>query len=462
MQELARLSLAILTITFIGFNILYILSFEKNRLFFTEKLFISYGIGMGFVSLEMLLFYFLRAKFSILKIVAPWLILFVINLIMYYKNRNAENKLPDIKEVGGRGTRALRIFLITAISFEVLYSFFRALIKPIEAYDAVAIYAIKSKIFYLASSIPQGFFSGFSMLFPHPDYPLNIQLCETFAYLFMGNLNDQLVKVIFPLYFVGILAVLYFGIRRFGSRTYALLFTFILASIPQFNAYSTNAYIDLPLAYYCFSGLLMLLYWFKDTKSTQFIIISAVMCALAAWTKNEGIMYCLINILLLAIFFFSSGKGMKVKNKVIYTIGYVLIILVIYFPWMWIKSSAHLENDEIKAANMSPVNVIRNYDRIVPIVYEYQKQFFGPKKWNLAWILFIALFCLNFKKAFLKDTKFLTFSIIFALGGYAFIYMITNQDVKWHLSTTVSRFFIHFVPAVCYWLACILKEDVKL
>ncbi|MDD5136000.1 MAG: hypothetical protein PHN63_01475, partial [Candidatus Omnitrophica bacterium] len=39
--------------------------------------------------------------------------------------------------------------LWAGIILEVFYAFFRALIRPIESYDAVAIYAIKSKIFYL-------------------------------------------------------------------------------------------------------------------------------------------------------------------------------------------------------------------------------------------------------------------------------------------------------------------------
>ena len=54
MIEIARLILAIFTVTFIGYNVLYLLSFEKNRLSKTEKLFISYGLGLGFLSLEML------------------------------------------------------------------------------------------------------------------------------------------------------------------------------------------------------------------------------------------------------------------------------------------------------------------------------------------------------------------------------------------------------------------------
>jgi hypothetical protein len=87
------------------------------------------------------------------------------------------------------------------ISFEVLYVFFRTLIKPMESYDSIAIYALKSKIFYLEKIIPPDFFRNFASFVPHIEYPLLIPLAEAGLYTFLGSLNDLLVKMIFPLYY---------------------------------------------------------------------------------------------------------------------------------------------------------------------------------------------------------------------------------------------------------------------
>ncbi len=458
-METLKLLIAVCIFIFAGWNILYLISSKKNILCFWEKIFAAYGLGIGFITLEMLSFYFLRIKFSIGLIIIPWVFLFLINSVIYFKKggRAADEIIP-----GSGGNIVLNIFLLSGIMIETIYAFFRALVKPMESYDAVAIYAIKAKALYLAGSIPGNFFTGTINLFAHPDYPLNIPLCETFIYLFLGSLNDQLVKIIFPLYFAGLLGLLYFVIRRFAGRTYALLFTFLLAAIPQFNAYATNGYLDLPLAYYCFASAVFLFIWFEDTSKAGLLFISAVMAGLAGWTKNEGLMYCIINISLIAIFFVTNRKKGLVKRYFIYLSSYIFTIFAISLPWLWIKVSAHLVNSEINLSNLTPWYILSQYRRVWPIIYEFQKQFLGPKKWNIIWMIFIFLLIVKFKKIFSKDIRYATLFIFFSFGGYVLIYMITSQDLAWHLSSTGSRFLIHFLPVVIYWMALLLKKDLDI
>ena len=458
-METLKLLIAVFFFIFAGWNILYIISFKKTGLYFWEKAFISYGLGVGFITLEMLLFYFLKMKFSVGLIIAPWLFLFLVNLMLYFKNGGKKSAL-SLPNAGGNFK--LNIFLSCGIAIETIYAFFRALVKPMEAYDAVAIYAIKAKALYLAGSIPGNFFTGTINLFAHPDYPLNIPLGETFIYLFLGSLNDQLVKIIFPLYFTGILGLLYFGIRRFAARTYALVFTFILATIPHFSALAANGYLDLVLAYYCFASALFLFFWFEDTSKIQFFLISAIMIALAGWTKNEGLMYCIINVMLMLIFFLTGRSKNTTRLNLIYFPSYIFIILIISLPWLWIKMSAHLVNDEIQLSNLTPMYILSQYRRVWPIVYEFQKHFFGPKKWNIIWLVFIFTLIVRFKNIFSKGAKYASLYIFFAFGGYILIYMITSANVTWHLSSTASRFLLHFLPVVVYWLAIMLKKDIDI
>lgn len=459
MIELIRLSICIFTVTAIGWAILCLISFRGKRLYFAERLAVSYGLGLGLVSLEMFLFYFLNISFNLANIILPWLPLPVITSIIYFKNA----KKVDAVSLGmaTKSHLLLRIFLIFAILFEILYVFFRALVKPLESYDAVAIYAIKSKIFYLANSIPSNFFCYLAPMFPHPDYPLNVSLSQALIYLSLVSLNDQLVKIIFPLYFTAILILLYFGIRRFATRTYALLFTFLLATVPQFNTFATNGYLEIPLSYYYFASALFLFLWFDKKDQKHFLVVSALMAALSAWTKNEGQMYCLINITLIMVFFISERKKISRKD-IIYLFVYASIISLIYFPWWWLKRTAGLINIDVGAIDASPFNLAKQFYKIGLIVYEFQKQLFGPKKWNILWFIIIFVFIYNYKKAFRGRNKYITLSIFFAILGYVFFYLVSAVEISYFLSRTWSRFLLHFLPVVIYWLANMLKEDVQL
>lgn len=455
-MEFAGLFLLTVLVTFIGANVLYLILPEWKGLACLEGLAISFGLGVGSVTLEMLFFYMLGLQFNPGCIMSPWLVLIALNTVLFFR---AKVK-PGILRFEPKKFSILEIFLSLGIIFEVSYAFFRALIKPIESYDAVAIYAIKSKIFFLAKAIPRDFFAGLVNYFPHPDYPLNIPLAETLGYLFMGNLNDQLVKIIFPVFFICILTVLYFAVRRFASRTYALVWTFILATIPQFNAYAANAYLDLPFAFYAFTAALFLFRWFEDRNNIRFLIISAVMAGLAGWTKNEGLMYCAAYIMLAGLFLILNFRKVSRKDLA-YFFLYIVIIGAILAPWLYIKSASHLVNTDVGRADSKVLTIWKESHKLKPILNEFQKQIFGPKKWNLLWIAFIAAVILNIKTAFRGTGRYAAIFLALVVGGYVFIYMASPIDVTFFVKKTWSRFLLHFLPIAVYWMALMLKDDVK-
>ncbi|MFA6609963.1 MAG: glycosyltransferase family 39 protein [Candidatus Omnitrophota bacterium] len=448
------LVIALLTAVFAGWNILRLVSFKRAGALPAEELLTAYGLGIGAISLQMLLFYFLNVRYTILTITVPWIALFILN--MRSNGTGVRDRLKD-----GENRPVIEKLLVLGISLEVAYAFFRALIKPIESYDAVAIYAIKAKIFYLAQSIPSDYFTRISALYPHPDYPLCIPLAETFIYTFLGSFNDQLVKMIFPLFFVGILGMLYFAVRRFASRAYALLFTFLLASIPQFNSYAANAYQDLPLAYYYFVSAIFLFRWMEDRSRSQYLVVSAVMAGLAGWTKNEGMMYCVVNTAVIFAFALLDTGGRSWKTVRSLAV-YLSIIFVIMLPWTWIKKTSGIVNGEIELANLNPSNMLKQIYKIVPIFYEFQKQFFGPKKWNILFPAAAFIMILNYKKLFQGTGKYIFISLALSVAGYCVFYMISLVEINYFLSKTWSRFLIHFLPVLVYYLATLLKEDVKL
>lgn len=453
-MELTRLLIFIAVTTAIGWSVTGFIM-RPGRIFLPEKLSIAYGIGIGCVTLEMLILSLMKVRFSISAILAPWVPVLIAGMFFYKRNTAPGIHLNPEKST----SKYLNIFLVSGIALEVFYTFFRALIKPLESYDAVAIYAIKSKIFYLSHSVSENFLASISRTFPHPDYPINIPLCETLSYIFMGNLNDQLVKLIFPIFYVAILVLVYYAIRRFASRTYSLIFTFILASPAQFNAFAANGYLEVPLAYYSSAGLIFLFMWFENRKEFSFLVISAVMTAMSAWTKNEGILYCAVSMILLAWFLMDNGR--KIKEIAAYFVFYTIVIAAINMPWFAVKKIYGLVNSDVGAISFAPKELLAQISKIPVILYGYQREFFGPKKWNIFWPVLFVIFAFYIKKAFSGVDKYITASILLAVAGYTFIYMTGKVEAKFFVTTTWSRFLIHFFPVAVYWLARMLKDDVK-
>lgn len=442
----------LISVCLIGWSILSIVFYKRKLLTIPEKLVLSYAVGLGLITIGMAKLSFLKIPFSSFSILIWWLPIVFIGIYLDIKSRS----IPYYR-IEGEKTKLslLEKFFICGISFEVLYTFFRALIKPLEAYDAIAIYGMKAKIFYLAKAIPPDFFSHMKDYVPHVDYPLLLPLAETYFYTFFGSLNDLLVKVMFPLYFIAILVTLYFVIRRYASRKISLLFTFLLATIPQLTNYATNGYADMLFAFYYSASIFYIYLWIKE-KSGLFLTLSFIMLALGIWTKNEGIALVVVNIAIIAIYLLSEGKKFFKQG-----LSYVFFILVGIAFYTYIKGLLGLgviNADYMKVGSFGAGKTIMAIKRIPWILYEYQRQFFGPKKWNIIWIIFILMFITGFKSAFSKDTKFLILAILFTFGVYTFVYMVTPFDLRWHLSTSASRLFIHFLPLVVLWCALSFKE----
>lgn len=417
--------------------------------FLAEKTALAYCIGIGLLTLEMAVLSLLGIKFSMVSLTICIALPVTVALLI---KRRPEGSRARVKILP---LSNLEKFFMLGISFEVLYAFFRTLIMPMESYDAIAIYALKSKIFYLAQSIPHDFFNSFGNIVPHVEYPLLIPLAETAFYVFSGSVNDLLVKIIFPLYYLSLVIVFYSVSRRFLNRRQALLFTFLLATIPQITDFATNGYADLPFAFYCSTSVFYLYLWMRQKKDS-FLVLSFILSALAVWTKSEGLMFASINAVVAAVY--------MARERTIYAKGcaYIILTVAMTASYIFILRSLGLavNSDFVSSQSSLPARLMTGIKRIPDILYEYQIQFFGPKKWNIIWIVFIAGCILGAKKVFLKELMPLAVFILLVFSGYSLVYMLSSapQGFGWHLSTSGSRLFIHFVPIAVFFLAMLFKE----
>jgi len=452
-MEIISLILSFLVTITIGWSLLNIIFHKKNPFALFEKLAFSYGLGMGVVTLQFFIYHFLKIPSTRLTLLIPWIPIAAAGLFFI------KQPAPD----AGRKERfsLFEKLLLCGISFEVIFAFFKALIRPLESFDSIAIYAVRAKAIYLAGGIAPDFFTKLTHSFPNPDYPLLIPISEAWVYTLMGGINDLLVKAIFPMYFLSILVIMYFFLKRFISRKFALIFTFLLATIPQLKHFATIGYADFALAFY-YSIATMLLYLWMREKKTPVLLISALFMGFAVLTKNEGTALCLVNFLILSIFLAKNLKAPIIRQVFIY----LFVAGIITIPWFALKLSAGMDNEILQFSSISLERLsdtFKNPGRIGVIFYEFQKQFFGPKKWNILWILFFACLALNIKKAFSPNIKYMSLAILFILGLYGGIYLFIPIDrpIQWHLGTTVSRLLLHFTPLIAFWLGLMTNEKLE-
>ncbi|MFA4982360.1 MAG: glycosyltransferase family 39 protein [Candidatus Omnitrophota bacterium] len=451
-----KLTLGILITFFVGYNIIKALSWSNLKIMGSlEIVFLSFPIGISVITLQMFILAIFGKGWSLFNMALPWVFLLLVNLAVFFMRK----RRPAEPQAARSALDFVEKALICGIILQVIWVTLKAFALPIEAPDAIAIYALKAKAFYLKGGMDHDILKNVTFKDSHQDYPLLLPLAECWIYRALGNLNDFLAKALFPIFFLSATGIFYSMLKRFIKRRGSLLFTFMLASVPQFTVFGTNAYADLPLTCYYTASLLYLFLWMKE-KETPYLLLSALMSFSAAWTKNEGSMLLVINILILAIFL--ARDKMRFVKKAISLSVYLAVVIVLLLPWISFKNSMALESDIVNKATITPSNVGANLGRVWPILYEYQKHLFGPKRWNIAWISVLVVFILKIRNVFRDEIGYIAFAAILCIAGYTFIYIVTPHDLGWHLSTSASRLMLHVLPVSMFWLALSTKKDLNL
>lgn len=419
-----------------------------------QKLAFSYGIGMGILSLVMFLLSLLKVRFGVLSITISLAIVVMPFLFLCFKSKDIFNK--QTKMLQRKQLSFSRKLLIGLILCVFLFVLFQALIVPLAAWDSWAIYGFKAKAFYLDKTVQAGFLKDTTKFYSHPDYPLLVPLAETWIYICLGTWNDQLVKILFPLYFISLIIIFYNNLKYYIDKKYSLLFAFFFVTIPQVISLGSSGYADLPLAFYYFTSLAFLIRGCEDFDKTS-LFFSAIFAGLAAWTKNEGIVMAMFDLLIFLGVILVRRK-MSRKN-ILLIVQYGLIIALIAGPWIWFKNSLGLANDVVNSNNLSLGNIIANLNRI-PIVLTFMaKQVFSINSWNLLFMFSVVVIIFNFKRVVLLPNILVFLSLLFYVCVWIFIYVISPYDIKWHLGTSLNRLLLQITALLLFLDALLIFQS---
>jgi len=367
MITIIRLFLGLLLVILSGLPFSFILlpsKLKQNLLFLIT---ISYAIGVGIVSLVMILISLLEINFALQTILLFLTIIILIsfsfliyrkvqtkavknnhavldkNLDRINKNINENSKSSTIPFKRQKLLKIIEIVLLVLILFQVLASIFITVIFPVRFWDAITCWSFKAKAFFLDKTI-YDFYSKHSYKFSHPSYPILLPLLQTYSYFSMGTLNENLMKLIFPLFYISLLIVNYGFLRikyseinlkvnnnsakikkdnRILRKNYpkitSLFFTFILSTIPIIFDHSYIEYTNLAFAFYLYLSVMFMILWirFKDNrlKTNGLIILSAIFASQLSLLRSEGILFSAFIFILFAFYLFKSKDHIFKSNK---------------------------------------------------------------------------------------------------------------------------------------------------
>jgi len=450
MMDYLKLLLAILLPTFIGLIFVSLLNPKKSSLSDQEKLALSFLLGCGILSLEILLLGAINIQLTLLNILIGFILILAAPLYFCIKNKALKLNLSSWIKI--ERFKWYETGLLVLILSRVAFVLFENLIKPVISVDAFANWSFRAKVFFVENSLlldpGNNYFLGGGAVF----YPLNIPLMQTWIFNVLGYWNDELSKIIFGLFFIALLIIFYGSIKRLASRPVALLSTYLLTTLPLLVHHATIEYADFPLCVYFTASALFLLNYFESNDKKHFYI-SALLIGIGTWTKTEGLPLLLINLIVLCVFYVRSKTEITsfVKN----ILSYLTIALIFKIPWAILSLVYHVPKSVYQEIQYEKA-LVNLYRLPVIINYFYNKMLFYGN-WNIAWFVFVVVLIFSFSR--LKELRafYSLLYVVLFLSAFSFMYYITENYVWLLDGTTLNRNILIIMPLVIYFIAINLK-----
>jgi hypothetical protein len=428
------------------------------------KLFISAGFGIGIFSIA----FFVERWLGVVHILATDLclitLLLAVNLVARARRKSESltaSKFADVKLSNWLHRLLMASFAISILA-AIYATVLRALAHPHgDGWDAFAIWNLHARFLFLGGSHWR---DGFSTLIPwsHPDYPGLVPAAIAHVWSYLGH-DDPMISAIVSLVFTfATLGLLVSAVATLRGINSAAMAGIALASTPFFVEQATAQYADIPLSFF-FLAAIALLHLYRQRSAqipngspTGLFVLAGAAAGLAAWTKNEGLLF-LFAFLLPQMAIFAWRKRPPSSELRLNSVRELVMLLLAIAPFLlliaWFRHFIAPAGDLFSSSG-TMIHKILTPGRYWAILQWYAKEFFRFGGWVVpTTVLFVALGFLGPSSGIRRqDTAFRSSVLMLALtlGGFFSVYVITPNELYWHLRFSLNRLFLQLWPTVIF------------
>jgi hypothetical protein len=347
----------------------------------------------------------------------------------------------------------LGFFLLLLIGMVILILV--SLIAPHGDWDAWAIWNNRARFIFRSGSNWRDAFSPL-INWSHPDYPLLLPLTVSRCWFYLGR-ESLAVPVLVAIGFsFSIIALLVSSLGAIKNKSQGYLGGILLLSTPSFLTHGASQYADLPLAFFILAAIIPLyVYDHSPVKDKTGLMLGGLLAGFSAWTKNEGLLFVLILCLLrVGRVFFRPFSGRHWAEAAFFLSGLVppLVILILF------KTTLAPSNDLLSLTTWDLVTShLTDPKRYLLIAKTFFTTLFFFGDGSLPLLPFLLIYALWVGRSSSLGGLWSFAPLFLQLLGYLLVFLLTPQDLQWHLGTSQGRLMLHLWPAFLWVLLAQLK-----
>jgi hypothetical protein len=352
------------------------------------------------------------------------------------------------------GWRAILPLLIwTLLVAEIVMVVFATLNTQL-GWDGIMNFAIKSKAIYLSGGVPLDYFSDYSRIWTHLNYPLIVPILEAWVYTFAGVLNERLVMVIFVFFFLSLVGLVYAALRRSFSPLYSMTFTLVLCLLPGLMRITASGNADIPLTCFIFGATAYSYYWIKDKRPSD-LLIAGLLAALAMWCKREGMVFWMMDLVAVGGFAALGLQG-NLWQRAKRVMPFAVPVLVVA-PWLAFTAVRNLPDTDYLPISIS--NFLAHADRLPTLGVMLWEQLSSLRWSGILWFLFAAAIFARSRRKTSAGEWFLLAIVVAYLGGFTLTYTFSSwTEYTLHVFGSLDRILVHIAPTAVFFIAVRLRD----
>lgn len=329
------------------------------------------------------------------------------------------------------------------------------LARPYGGWDAWGIWNLRARFLF---RLGYDWRKGFTAAFAHVDYPLLVPATVARWWTYLGS-DPLWVSAAVGIAFTAItVAAVVSGVSLQRGRNQGLLAGMVLLGTVRFLRWGAAQYSDVPLAFFFLTALLLLVLHDEQRRHAAaqpdeprrspagLIFLAGLAAGLAAWTKNEGLLFCVVLLTArAATVFIQHGWRRSLTECLGLAAGAAPILAVVVLHKLQIPQRNDMVNSLGTAETMHKI--------LDPVRFQTILGAFASGGLQL-----LTAFAVVIPLCFLllgryrddsgrRDGPSLSVSVLgLMLAGYFGVYLTTPHDLGWHLSTSLDRLLVQIWP----------------
>jgi hypothetical protein len=320
--------------------------------------------------------------------------------------------------------------------------------EPYGGWDGWAIWNLHARLMLRAGTGWPALLAEPAISWTHPDYPRLLPAAVARIWAWSGGelpAASALVSVAFAAGGLGVLVAVA-GWRR--GWTVALAGGLLLVGTPFFVTFAPNQHADLPLGSFMLATVALALFGGRSGgKGRGWLLLAGACAGFAAGTKNEGLLFALV--------FAVVGGGWVWRHRGPQAVGALAAGLACALvPVAGFKFGLAPGNDLLAAPLGPRLAHLVDGARHATILGSLGRGLGRFGEWTWPPYLAMALPFLAWRARRRLDGIERTIPPVLALmlSGYCVVYLLTPQDLAWHLNTSLVRLLLQLWPlAILGW-----------